>query len=312
MNLSKSIKLIAILIMATLVVAACKKDEPEEIPTNSAPVQQLSTDDKSVEDNVDEVIIDATNVLSGNHNLKNMGLPCNAHLDTVYTHNDTIHYHIIYNGLNCIQNKHRQGMVVLKLRQNTQWYLPGSFMIVEFHNYHVTHVFNGKSVLLNGMASLENISGGIIQLLGSGFNSVIHRNRAHFRVSFNGQIPREWQLAKMLVYSGSPGNLMMAVNGYGIAAGYENLLSWGKDRDGKDFYVQVSESVTFREGCNWVPSSGEQVYSLPADNLKATATFGFNHQNKPVMGNDCPTRYRLRWQQHGHSGTIFLPLGGNQ
>lgn len=309
MNLSKITKLLLIFILAISVITACKKDEPEEIQTDSAPVQQLSSDDKSVEDNVDEVIIDAGNILSGNLNLKNLGLPCNAHLDTVFTHNDTIQYHVIYDGLNCFQNKFRNGKVILKHKQNTPWHLAGAFLLIEFHDYLVTHVFTGKHVLINGMASIENVSGGVIHLPGIGMNTVMHRNMAHIRISFNGNPPRQWHLAKMLVYSGSPGNMILAVNGIGNANGYNKLISWGQDREGRDFYTQIAKSVTFKETCNWDPISGEQVYIIPADNLKATATFGFNNNNNPVMGNDCPTRYRLRWQQHGHSGTIFLPMG---
>lgn len=310
MNYLKSIKLIAIIVLAVVVVTACKKDEPEEVITNSAPVQQLSTDDKNVEDNIDEVIIDVGTILNGNLSLKNTGLPCNAYLDTVYTENDTSYYHVRYNGLNCIQNKHREGKIIMKMKEGTQWHLPGSFMYLEFHNYEITNVFSGKQLTINGSSSIENVSGGAIPLLGTTVTSIIYRNMAHLKVLFTGNPARDWHLTKTIVFSGTPDDLVMAVNGYGSTNGYDKLLCWGQDRDGKDFYTQINEWVTFRQKCDWVPFTGEQVYTIPEESLSATVTFGFNNQNKPITGNDCPTRYRLMWQQHGQSGTIFLPVAG--
>lgn len=163
-------------------------------------------------------------------------------------------------------------------------------------------------MVINGMSEIENVSGGIPALLGNGFNTVIHKNSAHVNIAFNGHPHRSWHLTKMLVYSGTPGNLMLAVNGFGVNQGHTNLISWGSDRDGKMFFTQIGESVVFKESCQWVPYSGEQIYLIPSDQLKATATFGYNSNNEPITGSECPTRFRLDWQQQGHSGTIFLPL----
>ena len=307
----KSIKLLVTILLAAIVITACKKDEPVEVPTDSAPVQQLSQDDKSLEYNVDEALIDAGQVLSGNGMMEKMVMPCNTTLDSVYVLNDTINYHITYNGLNCLQTKFRTGVIIVKLKQNTHWFLPGAFLVVEFHNYKVTNALNGKTMRINGMSSLENVSGGILESLGTGLSMVIHKNTAHVIVSFNDHPPRDWHLTKVLVYTGTPGSLVLAINGFGVAPGYNKLLSWGKDRDGKNFFTQIEEAVVFTQNCNFLPHSGEQVYSIPADNLKATAIFGYNDNNEPVSGSECPTRYRLDWQQHGSSGTIFLPLAGN-
>lgn len=308
----RSNRLLSIILVVTVLISACKKDEPEEVTTDSTPVQQLSSDDKALENNLDEAMVDAGGVLSGTMGYKMAGLPCNAILDSVYIINDTVHYHVTYNGLNCIQTKQRSGVIIIKLKNNTQWFLAGAFMTMEFHDYRVTNVYTGNSMLINGHSKIENISGGVLALLGNGLNSLIHRNTAHIRVAFNAGISREWHLTKRLVYSGEQGNLVMTVEGFGTANNYQNLLSWGQERDGKVFYTQVAEAVVFRERCNWVPFSGSEIYSIPADDLKASVKFGFNNQNNPVMGNECPTRYRLIWQQHGHSGTIFLPLAGNE
>lgn len=312
MNPGKIIRLLIFFLLAAAVVTACKKDEPEAIKPDSSPVQQLSQDDNSVEENVDEALIDAGQVLAGNNKYGiDLGIPCGATLDSTVLVNDTIIHFLTYDGLNCQQTRYRKGKVHIKIKHNTIWLFPGAYINIHFINYEVTNVFTNKKIVMNGRAQIENVSGGIPALLGGGLNTVIHKNSAHVHVSFNGNPPRAWHLTRMMVYSGTPGNLMLAVNGFGSEQGYQNLLSWGTDRDGKKFFTQIGESVTFRETCQWLPYSGEQIYTIPANQLKATATFGYNSNNEPITGSECPTRYRLDWQQQGHSGTIFLPLISN-
>lgn len=307
MNPTKIIRFLLLFLFAAIIITSCKKDAQEELATDSSSVQQLSIDDGSVEDNMDEVLIDAGNVLSGS-SLKTMGLPCNATLDSVWLDGDTMVHHITYDGLNCIQTKNRKGVMLVKMKNNTQWFLPGAFLRVELHDYEVTNVFTGNKVTINGNSSLENVSGGVIQLLGNGINTVIHKNTAHVFVSFNENPPKGWHLSKTLVYTGTPGELVLAMDGFGVAQGFDKLYSWGVDRDGKMFYAQISEAVVVKETCDWVAYSGEQIYNIPEDGITAIATYGYNSNNEPISGDECPTRYKLYWQQYGQSGTIFLPL----
>ncbi len=306
MNPQMITRFILLFLFAGLLLSACKKDEPEQEEPDSSSVQQLAQDDSSVEDNVDEAVIDAGNVLLSNS--MKMDIPCGAILDTTYVLNDTIVYRLVYDGLNCLENKYRSGVIQVKIKENTHWLFPGAFLTVEFFNYEVRNVYTNNKMLINGLSRMENVSGGILSLLGNGFNTVIHKNTAHISVAFNGNAPRDWHLTKMLVYSGNPGNYMLAVNGFGSAQGFNNLLSWGTDRSGKKFFTQIGESVVFKEACQWLPYSGEQVYRIPAEELKATAIFGYNDNNEPISGSECPSRYRLDWQQYGQSGTIYLPL----
>lgn len=301
-----------IILLAAVVITACKKDEPEEVQGDSSSVQQLTQDDNAVEENNDEVTLDAAQILSAAGTLKSNDLPCNAFLDSVYLLNDTIHYVVRYDGLNCLQNRERHGIVIIKIHQNTQWYMPGAFLLIEFHNYQVSNVHNGNTLTINGVSMTENVYGGIIWLLGGGLvNTVTHRSTAHFFTKFNNGPARDWHLTKLQVYTGSQDNIILAINGFGNAQAYNNLLSWGTDRDGKTFYTQVTESVVFKQACDWLPHSGEQVYHIPSDDLQATAIFGYNDDNEPISGSECPTRYRLDWQQSGYSGTIYLPLTNN-
>ena len=301
-----------VVLLSMLTITACKKDEPVEEPTDSSVAQQLSQDDASVGANFDEITLDASLVLTID-NLKSLELPCNCSLDSMWTYQDTLRYRLRYQGMNCEQSRLRYGHVNIKIRENTQWFTAGAYIVMEFENYEVTDLFNGRTMQINGKAVVQNVSGGVPAMLGGGgINAVIYRNTVQSQIRFNGNPPRQWQLRKRTVFSGGPAeNLVITINGFGTADGYNNLLSWGKDRDGRIFYSQVNQAMVYKAQCDFLPVAGEEVYILPDEDIEATATYGFNSNNQPVSDDECPTRYRLHWRQHGQSGNIFLPLRGN-
>jgi hypothetical protein len=47
---------------------------------------------------------------------------------------------------------------------------------------------------------------------------------------------------------------------------------------------------------------------IPSDDKGATITFGYNNNDEPVTGNDCPTKYKVDWYKGNRSGTIYLFL----
>ena len=306
MKLLKFTRLLLIFSLSIAVITACKKDEPEEIQPDSSPVQQLTRDDNSVEGNIDEAFVDVGLVLTST--IYKMDIPCGATLDSVVEVNNKIIHYLTYDGLNCQGTRYRTGNIQIKIKKNDSWLLKNTQVDVDFINYEVTNVFNNTKMAFNGSADIKNISGGIPALLGSGINSVIYRINANIDITFNGNPPRDWHLHKMMVYSGNPGTLQVAVNGFGNQQGQNNLLSWGTDREGRKFSIRVDQSVVFRQACQWLPCSGIQQYHYPQEGLNATVTFGYNNNNEPITGSECPTQYKLDWSQQGHSGTIFLPL----
>ena len=238
-----------------------------------------------------------------------MDVPCGATLDSVVELNNKIIYYLTYDGLNCQETSYRTGIIWISIKKNDSWLNKNTKVDVYFFDYEVTNVFNNSKTVTNGSADYTNVSGGIIALLGNGINTVIHRINANLEISFNEDpARRDWKLHKMLVYSGTPGNLQLAVNGFGSQQGQNNLMSWGTDHEGRNFRVQCDESVVYRQACLWFPCSGILQYSYPQEDLHATVTFGYNENNEPISGSECPTHYKLDWSQQGQSGTIFLPL----
>ena len=307
MKLLKIPRLLLIFFFTIALSTACKKDAPEEIQPDSSPVQQLTRDDNSVEGSLDAVFADVAQVLTTT--LQKMDVPCGATLDSVVELNNKIIYYLTYDGLNCLETRYRTGQIWISIKKNDSWLNKNTKVDVYFFDYEVTNVFNNSKTITNGSADYTNVSGGIIALLGSGINTVIHRINANLEISFNGDpVRRDWKLHKMMVYSGAPGNLQLAVNGFGSQQGQNTLISWGTDHEGRNFRIQCDESVVYRQTCQWLPCSGILRYSYPQEDLHATVTFGYNDYNEPISGSECPTQYKLDWSQQGQSGTIFLPL----
>jgi hypothetical protein len=307
MKLMKTIRFLLVFFLAVAISAACKKDEPEQIQPDSSPIQQLTKDDNSLERNLDAAFTDVALVLSTT--TKMIDVPCGATLDSVVEQNNKIYYYLTYDGYNCEETKYRTGKINIKIKKQDDWWDKNARVDVYFIDYEVTNVSDNSKTVTNGSADYTNVSGGIPALFGGWINTVIYKIIADFEISFDDDpTPRDWKLHKMMVYSGSPANLQMAVNGFGNQQGQNNLMAWGTDREGRKFRIQCDESVVFRQTCQWLPSSGILKYSYPEDDLQATVTYGYNDNNEPISGSECPTRYKLDWSHHGQSGTLFFPL----
>lgn len=307
MKLMKFHRPLLIFFLTIAVSTACKKDVPEEIHPDSSPVQQLTRDDSSVEETLDAVFADVASVLTTTTH--KMDIPCGATLDSVVELNNKMLYYLTYDGLNCNETRYRTGNILITIKKNDSWLDKNTKVDVYFFDYEVTNVFNNNKTVTNGSADYTNVSGGIIAMLGVGINTVIHRINANLEISFNDDPERrDWKLHKMMVYSGTPGNLQVAVNGFGNQQGQNNLLAWGTDSEGRNFRVQCDESVVYRQACQWLPCSGILQYTFHQEALQATVTFGYNANNEPISGSECPTHFKLDWSQQGQYGTIFLPL----
>ncbi len=298
--------LIAVL---TFVAAGCKKDSTSNGKnSDTASLQQLTKDENNVTKISDDASNDANAVLSG-ATLKMVGpWLCNVTVDSTATANDTIVYYLTYNGLNCNGNIFRTGKQEVRKRVGTVWGQPGTVVLTKLINFHITHVYSGKSMTLNGTRTHENVSGGFIWQLGNGVTSVVHKITGSMQATFDDGSTRTWMIARQHVYTGTLTQLVMTTDGFGSADGYNNLATWGLNRNGEQFYSQITQSIVHKQACDWNPVAGTIIHQVPSDNKTATVSYGYDDNNLPVTGDNCPTRYRIDWVKNGNSGTIFLQL----
>lgn len=305
-------RLMLMLAMAiTVTLSGCQKEEDPDPqpPSNTESLQQLSKDDNTIQAISDENMNDAMTVVSGG-NLKssNMMWPCNATIDSANVINDTIYYYITYNGLNCQETFYRTGQVLVKRPVGVAWHQQGATVIIQQINFTITRVATGESVTLNGSHLFTNVSGGHIWMLGYGLTALVHRVEGYMTAVFSDNTTRMWHIARQRTLTGTVGELVLSIDGFGEADGYDNLVTWGTNRSNEQFYAQINQTVVHTQVCNGDPVSGIIFYDIPAGDKNATITFGYNSNNEPIGPGECPTRYRLDWNYNGNSGTFFLPL----
>lgn len=300
-----------ILLSATvLTFTSCKKDDLDTGTADPATLKQLSADENEVDGIMNNAEGDITAVLSNETNgfKSTEGLPCNTTIDSLTKENDTLVIYITYSGLTCNGKMNRSGKIEIRKKIGTHWDLAGATVIYKYLNLKVTRIATGRSVTLNGTKTIVNVNGGRRWMAGTDPKPFILRVTGTMQASFDNGTSRTWNVARQLTYTGMPGQFNLTIDGIGTDGNYQNLVVWGTNRDGEQFYTQIIQSVVHKQTCDWDPVSGVKVHQVPADSKSATITFGFDDNNEPVTGDNCPTRYRVDWQRNNKSGTSYVPL----
>lgn len=293
-----------------LTFTGCKKDKTPDPAVNTQSMQQLTKDEVTVTQVSDDALYDANTVLSGNQNKSTETLwPCNAIIDSVTVAGDSISYHITYIGDNCNHTRVREGQVIVTKKIGENWGAQGATTTVKLINLKITKKSNGKWLILNGTKIFTNVSGGFLWQLGINHTSIVHRAVGALTATFDDGTTRIWYLNRQRTFTGLlGGSLVMTIDGLGSADGYDNLVIWGINRNGEAFYTQITQSIVIKATCDWDPVSGVKIYQIPADNKKATVTYGYDVNGNLVTNGDCPTHFRVDWQKGINSGTFYLPL----
>ncbi len=310
---TKNLQQLAIILVSAiaLIFTSCAKEDLSSGIVDPVSLEQLSIDENNVENIMNDAEGDITSVLSNNGSgLKSTEwLPCNATVDSTTSINDSITIYITYNGTTCNGKRNRTGKIEIRKNVGTHWEQAGATVRYKYINFTVTRVATGKSVTLNGTKTFQNVNGGHRWQVGPTIiSSYVERISGSMQASFDNGTARTWNVARQITYTGTAGHYIRTVDGFGSANNYPNLVVWGTNRQGEEFYTQITQSEVSRQTCDWDPVSGIKIHQIPSDNKSATITFGYNNNNEPIVGDECPTRYRVDWQKNNKSGTSFLPL----
>jgi hypothetical protein len=311
MKATKIIMLLFVIAIAGFLTVSCKKDTKDD-KFDATSLQQLSKDEVTVESSFNDAVNDANVVLSGNGGKSTLALPCNATIATSYNgsiRTDTL----TFNGLNCANNRYKTGKIVLTRDTLIPWAQASATIQISFINLKVTRapmgIPNANWVILNGTKTWQNVNGGLVKNLTASSNPVIFKLMGSIQATFNNNTSRTWNVARKLTYTGTyPLNLFLSIEGFGTAAGYSNLLSWGVNRHGENFYTQINQAVVLKQQCGWDPISGIKVHQIPADSKSATISFGYDSNDQPITNNACPDKFRVDWVKGSNTGTSYLFL----
>jgi hypothetical protein len=307
---------IALLVIS---LASCKKESSTTTSSTTTPstsLQNLVNDENQVNNASDDALNDINNVLGGGQGTmkETESIPCNATLDSTAVQNDTITYYITYNGLNCNQNIYRTGQVEIKKRVGTHWYQAGATVIYSYINFHLYHVSNpAKWITINGTKTYQDVTGGLLFMLLTGdMDSIVHKEWGYMKIEFENNTTKTWDVDRQLTYTKDTATalkLKLKTNGLGSADNYNNLIVWGINRDNEQFYDQILVPNIFRQKCDWDPCSGERKFVIPAANKGDTIFWGYNSNNQPISGNECPTKFKVDWWNGNNMwGVLYLFL----
>lgn len=293
--------------VAGMLMTGCRKDDE---PANTDNLKNTSKDEVTLKAADDMATNDVNNILGGGGTKAMLWVPCNATLDSSFVIADTVTYIITYNGLNCDGNYNRVGTVEAHKSINGHWSDAGAAVYIKYIDVKVTRVSDGRWATVNGTKRFSNESGGKLSQLGSGLTSVTHKVTGTLMATFDDNSTRAWNVARQKVYTGTLGSLMVSITGLGSADSYTSLESWGVNRHGDSYYNSVTSAVVLKEACDWDPVSGSGIIYIPAEEITATLTFGYDGNSTlvDVNGTSCATHYRVDWVKGDNDGTFYVAL----
>lgn len=286
---------------------ACKKDKTAE-GTNT----EIAThsDDQSVfSAEVDAVTSDASAALEAASVLsaRQMGFDtvrvCGGYITWNFESNPMVAT-ITYDGNNCEGSRKKSGTVTVSIPQGTQWKNAGAVVTVTYKNVKITRLRDQKSIVINGVETYTNVSGGLLVKL-QAQQPIIHTVESDgLSLTFDNADQRLWKVAKKRTFTYNSG-IVLSVSGNHTEGGVENIAEWGTNRFGMAFTTATIEPLVFTQQCNFRLVSGTVKHTV--QNVFATATFGLDASGNPA---NCPSDfyYKLTYTgPNGNSVSFILP-----
>ena len=287
---------------------ACKKETTTDTEAaTETEIKGHSEDQSRVSNDLDEITNDANLALESNPSfsgrVSQTNNICNA-TAVPDTTGGTWKITITYNGNNCSGTHHRTGTVILSTPAGTRWKNAGAAITVTFQNLKIKRLADNKSITINGVQTLTNVSGGLLANLASLQNIVHTITSNNMSITFDDNTQRTWQVGRKRTFTFNNG-AVMTVTGIGVAGNVTNAAEWGTNRFGHTFITTISHPLVVRQDCNFRLTAGEIMHQGFAT---SSVKFGLDANGNPTT---CPQGvfyYKLTWTgPAGNSHSVILP-----
>jgi hypothetical protein len=309
--IKSTIRLSILFLFAAVIFTSCKKDKDTTGEMDYSTISAQTKDEAAIEDAINETTAEAEAFLSYSNtggSKSGINLPCSVTVDSTQVNNDTIAIFLNYNGLSCDEKFFRTGKVEIRKKKGSWFFMPGAAVQLRYVNFTVKRVDDTLTLTFNGNHKFTNVTGGHLFGLGTLQDEIIHKLEGHMNVSFKGNVIRQWNVARQVMYSGVWDAYRLAISGFGTADGYDNLVTWGNIRTGDKFYSRITSPVVFEQTCEWLPVAGGKFTDIPDLDISALVSFGYGDDLLPINDDECPTFYKIDWQNGSFTGTRFIPL----
>jgi hypothetical protein len=306
----------AVIGLSTLLFfTACKKKETKTEAPVETPDIQSGADSRDAQSENDAAMEDINNVI-GNSRLAGKsaesagaagvtGDICGLTVDSVDVVNGVITFS--YTGVTCF-NRTRTGVIKLTLQGLNKWKNVGSIIKVEYKNYKVVRASDKKSVTLNGIQFLTNVSGGTwwdLVILKTKTNLVSTVTGTNLNVTFEDNKTAVYNMNRRITYT-YPGNIVtVKAEGIGSSAGINDLENFGTGRNGEVFTSQVTTPIVWNVTCGGAVIQGAVNIKVSSKAFDLKFTYGVDVSGNPVVvgANNCPYGWKLEWTVNGSSNS---------
>ncbi|MCC6182060.1 MAG: hypothetical protein IT237_09515 [Bacteroidia bacterium] len=308
---------IALSVIGAVTFSSCRKSKAFRKEDG-----QTSADSRTAQGENDAAISDINDVVSNQpllHGRTNgtsnsngiMGNICGLTVDTNGAYMGTINLH--FNGTTC-NNRTREGdirLTILDYASGKRWKDAGCVMKVEYFLYKVTRASDGKSVRLEGIQYLTNVSGGTwFDLLFLGQPNLVSTvTGENLAVNFDNSSTAVYNINRKFTYTWANNILTCTGEGIGSADGLSNLENYGTTRDGDPFTSQVITPVVWNTTCGaWAPIQGEVDIKVDSKDFKLNCLFGVNQTGNAITvgSNSCPYGWKVSWKYKNKTNTKVL------
>lgn len=310
--MQSKIRLIAaVVLLMTVSFVSCKKTDTTPPSTDTTADLAVHSDDESrFSGEIDAIANDANIVIESNASFNGrientLGTICNATAVADST-NEIKKITVTYNGLDCSGKRSLTGVIVFSMPKATHWKDAGAVLTVSIQNLKITKVIDNKSITINGIKTITNVSGGRLSDLVTRGTITHIISGTDLSVTFDNGKQRTWQVAKKRVFTYNNG-IVITTTGNHKEGAVDGIAEWGTNRFGNAFVTAISQPMVIRQDCDFRLVSGEVTHGkLIAD---VTVTFGLNAAGESTS---CPGTghyyYKLVWKGiNGESKTVILP-----
>lgn len=285
-------------------ITSCKKDNnSSSSSTNTATEAKTQADDQTFfSTETDAASNDANASLEayGGSNVQApvgiqtpaFSIPCDATV-TVDTTNDPRTITITYNGNSCNGERTRTGSVVISFAHDFRWRNANASVSITFHNLKVTRNSDGKSITINGVRTITNVSGGLIKDLAT-TDSIVHKiDDTNMSITFDNGAQRTWETHMTRVFTYNNGIVITTTGNVS-----------GQNRFGDNFTCTILEPLVVEQSCDFHLVSGEVQHIGPK--VTTTITFGLDSSGNPITSCTALLYFKVIWADgNGHTFTYI-------
>lgn len=294
---------LAILVVG-LSLTSCRKDRktsPDPTPTEAdetSTFTEQSNDESSANNVSDESMDDAENALGASSigGFKSVGVAplCGAYADSSLKSTGKIT--ITYTGTSCDGYRNRSGSITIQIvgYPAVKWKDVGAVITITYNSFKVTNISSGKSITVNGMHTITNVSGGLLRSITSGTPIIRKIRSSSMSLTFDDGTVRSWSVARKRTWTGTLGiPTSLSISGDTTIGGVSNIVTWGTNRKGNSFTTAYTSPIVVKSSCGWfAPVSGSKTHT--AASRVSTITFGTDASGVPVASG-CPNHYIINW-----------------